>query len=61
MNLSIFEFKYNKSIRVTMDQIHSHDYTGWYGNYKREIYPIGDNYVEKKEERGLEYRIEEMG
>ncbi len=57
----IFEFKYNKSVDNAIEQIHSRDYAGRYGKDERKIFVIGANYVEKKDERRLEYRIEEMG
>ena len=57
----LFEFKYNKSVREAMEQIHSRDYAGRYALDPRKVYLIGANFNEKKEERGLEYRIEEMG
>ena len=59
-NVYLFEFKYNKSVHEAMDQIYSRDYAGRYGKDDRKVYLIGANYVEKKDERRLEYRIEEM-
>lgn len=56
----IFEFKYNKNVQEAMDQIYSRDYAGRYGKDNRNVFLISANYVEKKDERRLEYRIEEM-
>ncbi|MDE5849463.1 MAG: ATP-binding protein [Muribaculaceae bacterium] len=56
----LFEFKYNKSVQEAMEQIYSRDYAGRYGKDDRKVFLIGANYMEKKEERRLEYRIEEM-
>ena len=56
----LFEFKYNKSVEDAMEQIHSRDYAGRYGKDERKTFLIGANYVEKKDERRLEYRIEEI-
>ena len=54
----LFEFKYNRSVAEAMDQIHSRDYAGRFAMDPRPVYLIGANFNEKKEERGLEYRIE---
>ena len=54
----LFEFKYNKSVKEAMDQIHSRDYTGRYAMDGRTVYLIGANFEEKKEERGLAFEIE---
>ena len=43
-----------------MEQIYTRDYAGRYGKDDRKIYLIGANNVEKKDERRLEYRIEEL-
>ena len=43
-----------------MEQIHSRDYTGRYAIDHRTIYLIGANFNEKKENRGLEYKIEKL-
>lgn len=56
----VFEFKYNKSVDEAMDQLHSRDYAGRYSLDKRTIYLIGANFVEKKEDRGLQYKIETL-
>lgn len=56
----LFEFKYNKSVKEAMDQIYSRDYAGRYGKDDRKVFLIGANYVEKKDIRKLEYKIEEM-
>lgn len=54
----LFEFKYNKSIREAMAQIHDRDYAGRFEMDSRKVYLIAANFVEKKERRGLEYEIE---
>ena len=56
----LFEFKYNRSVAEAMDQIHSRDYAGRFAMDPRPVYLIGANFNEKKEERGLEYRIERI-
>lgn len=53
----VFEFKYNKSVKEGMAQIHSRDYAVRYAMDSRSVYLIGANFIEKKEERGLEYEI----
>ncbi|MDE6553294.1 MAG: ATP-binding protein [Muribaculaceae bacterium] len=55
----LFEFKYNKSVKDAMNQIHDRDYVGRFAMDTRKIYLIGANFNEKKEHRGLEYEIEE--
>ncbi len=54
----VFEFKYNKSVREAIEQIHSRDYAGRYAMDNRTIYLIGANFTDKKDNRGLEYKIE---
>ncbi|MDE6560114.1 MAG: ATP-binding protein [Muribaculaceae bacterium] len=56
----LFEFKYNKSIKEAIDQIYSRDYAGRYRKDDRKVFLIGANYVEKKDTRRLEYKIEEL-
>lgn len=56
----VFEFKYNKSVEEAMTQIHDRDYAGHYSLDSRKVYLIGANFVENKETRCFEYRIEEM-
>ncbi len=56
----LFEFKYNESISEAMEQIYSRDYTGRFALDSRTIYLIGANFNEKKENRGLEYKIERI-
>lgn len=56
----LFELKYNKSVHEAMDQIHSRDYGGRYAKDNRKIFLIGANYVENKNERSLDYQIEEI-
>ncbi|MBD5262162.1 MAG: AAA family ATPase, partial [Bacteroides sp.] len=53
----VFEFKYNRSVDEAMDQIHSRDYAGRYAMDGRTVYLIGANFNEKKDRRGLEYKI----
>ena len=57
----IFEFKYNKSVKEAMDQIYSRDYAGRFAKDHRKVFMIGANYMENKDSRKLEYKIEEMG
>ena len=57
-NIYIFEFKYNKSVREAMDQIHSRDYAGRYAMDSRHIYLIGANFIEDPDNRRLDYEIE---
>ena len=59
-NVYVFEFKYNKSVAEAMDQIHDRDYVGRYGMESRNVYLIGANFNEKKENRGLQYEIETL-
>ncbi len=54
----LFEFKYNRSVEEAMEQIYSRDYAGRYALDARTVYLIGANFNEKKDHRGLEYRIE---
>ncbi len=56
----IFEFKYNRSSAEAMSQIKSRDYAGRYAHDSRIIYLIGANFNENKDDRGLEYVIEEF-
>ncbi|MDE5850583.1 MAG: ATP-binding protein, partial [Muribaculaceae bacterium] len=56
----VFEFKYNKSVRDAMEQIHSRDYAGRYALDPRTVYLIAANFNEKKTKRGLEYEIERV-
>lgn len=56
----IFEFKYNKSVREAMSQIHSRDYAGRYAMDPRRIFLIGANFNENKETRNLDFQIEEL-
>lgn len=56
----LFEFKYNKSVSEAMDQIYDRDYAGRYAMDKRTVYLIGANFNEKKENRGLQYKIETL-
>ncbi len=56
----LFEFKYNRSVAEAMDQIHSRDYAGRFAMDSRPVYLIGANYTENKDERGMQYEIEEF-
>ena len=56
----LFEFKYNKSVKEAMDQIHSRDYAGRYAMDGRTVYLIGANFEEKKDVRGLAFEIEKF-
>lgn len=56
----LFEFKYNRSVSEAMDQIRSRDYAGRFCMNPRTVYLIGANFVEKKEERCLQYEIEKL-
>lgn len=53
----VFEFKYNKSVREAMEQIHSRDYAGRYALDRHTVYLIAANFNERKEQRGLDYEI----
>lgn len=59
-NVYLFEFKYNKSVDEAMDQIHARDYAGKYAMTDRNVYLIGANFNEDKENRGLQYEIEKL-
>ncbi len=56
----VFEFKYNKSVKEAMDQIHDRDYAGRFAMESRQVYLIGANFNDKKENRGLEFEIEKL-
>ena len=56
----VFEFKYNKSVGEAMSQIRERDYAGRYAFDPRAVYLIAANFMEKKEERGLKYEIQEL-
>lgn len=56
----LFEFKYNKSVKAAMDQIHERDYAGRFAMDRRKVFLIGANFAEKKDHRGLEYEIENV-
>lgn len=53
----LFEFKYNRTVEEAMKQIHSRDYAGRYALDSRTLYLIGANFIENKEDRGLQYEI----
>ncbi|MDE7347959.1 MAG: ATP-binding protein [Muribaculaceae bacterium] len=56
-NIYIFEFKYNKTVREAMDQLRDRDYAGRYAMDQRPVYLIGANFIEDRDNRGLEYEI----
>lgn len=56
----LFEFKYNRSVAEAMDQIHSRDYAGRFAMDSRQVYLIGANFTENKNQRGLQYIIEKI-
>ena len=53
----VFEFKYNKSLSEAMEQMDGRNYAGRYAPDPRTVFLIAANYVEKKDERRLEYEI----
>ncbi len=59
-NIYVFEFKYNKSVKEAMEQIHSKDYAGQYALDSRTVYLIAANFNEKKNSRTLEYEIKKL-
>lgn len=59
-NIYVFEFKYNKSVEEAMDQIHSRDYAGKYALDPRKVYLIAANFSENKDERVLQYEIQNL-
>lgn len=56
----VFEFKYNGSVSEAMEQIQSRDYAGRYAMDPRKLYLIAANFSEDKDDRGMEYQIEEL-
>ena len=54
----VFEFKYNRSVEEAMCQIQDRDYAGRYAMDSRTVYLIGANFIENKEHRALQYKIE---
>ena len=56
----VFEFKYNRSVREAMAQIRDRDYAGRYAMDSRNVYLIGANFNEKKDNRGLQFEIERL-
>ncbi len=56
----VFEFKYNKSVADAMEQIQTRDYAGRFAMDHRQVYLIGANFNERKEERGLKYQIKKL-
>lgn len=56
----VFEFKYNKSVEEAMEQLHSRDYAGRYTKDPRKAFLIGANFVKDKNERRLEWHIEQI-
>ena len=59
-NVYIFEFKYNKSVEEAMAQIRDRDYAGRYAIGSRQVFVIGANFIEDKDNRGLEYEIQSL-
>lgn len=57
----IFEFKYNRSVKEAINQIHDRDYSGRHALDHRRIYLIGANFSENKNSRSLDYTIETAG
>lgn len=43
-----------------MEQIHDRDYAGRYAMDKRTVYLVGANFTGKRDNRGLEYKIENL-
>lgn len=56
----VFEYKYNKTVSEAMEHIHDRDYAGRYAMDKRTVYLVGANFTGKRENRGLEYKIENL-
>ncbi len=56
----IFEFKYNKSVKEAMAQIHTRDYAGRFAMDRRTIYLIAANFDDTKDTRNLEYEIKQL-
>lgn len=56
----IFEFKYNRSVQIAMDQIYSRDYFGRFALDARTKYLIAANFKDSKEDCGLEYEIRQI-
>ena len=59
-NVYIFEFKYNKSVEEAIAQIRDRDYAGRYAIGSRQVFVIGANFIEDKDNRGLEYEIQSL-
>lgn len=57
----IFEFKFNRSVEEALAQIHERDYAGRHALDHRQVYLIGANFSDKKEQQGLKgYVIEKV-
>ena len=56
----VFEFKYNRSVKEALKQIHDRDYAGRFKLSNQKIFLIGANFTENKNNRGLKYKIEEF-
>ncbi|MBD5299007.1 MAG: AAA family ATPase [Bacteroides sp.] len=53
----LFEFKYNKSIQEALNQIYDRDYAGRFALDSKQVFIIGANYVNTKNDKGLYYDI----
>lgn len=56
-NIYVFEFKYNRSVGEAEAQLRNRDYGGRYALDPRRLYLIAANFTERRDCRGLEYRI----
>lgn len=57
----VFEFKYNRNTNEAMEQIRDRDYTGRYAmDSRKEVFLIGANFTNSKDNRNLSYEIQEM-
>lgn len=56
----LFEFKYNRSVQEAIGQIADRDYAARYALDHRPVWIIGANFCERKDERGLTYKIESL-
>lgn len=57
----VFEFKYNRTVREAMDQLHERDYAGRFAMDSRKVYLIGANFSDHAPDKGLTaYEIEEL-
>lgn len=56
----LFEFKYNRSLEEAKNQIEDRDYAGRHAVDKRPVYLIAANFINRKDERRLEYEIDRL-